>query len=509
MSLALAGCAADDTFEVPEGFFGAVVVEEPRAALLARDVLVAGGTAADAATTVFFTLAVTLPSSAGLGAFGSCLVFEPQRASLERLTFYPRAVGSGAAATLPVGPRAMFALHARYGRLPFEGLLIQAERLARFGEPVSRVLADDLAGHGAALGSDPAAARVFAPEGRLLTGGDAIVQLDLAATLGRLRGEGVGLLFSGALANAFASAAGEAGFPVEPERLRAALPVWEAVSGTVHDNHFWGVSGATPGDTALIGTALALVLDGADWTDGNDAQRRHLLAEALTRAAPAAATGQPVPGEDAAEQAMQGYDAGRRSQSAATGGLASALGTNATPTPGATGFMIVDSSGQAVTCAIGLGRPFGTGRMASGLGVLIAALPGDQPDGPGAGALLVANTNTKRTQMAASSSGGRPALSALLQTTLDHWELNRRFETVMATPRTHYAGGSDTLYVEPSLDPAGRQALGGFGYRLAEAGSLGVAGAFRCENGIPYRPLTCDLASDPRSRGLAIFDTGG
>ena len=45
----LAGCASDEAIEVTEGFFGSVAVDEPRAAVIAQDVLVQGGTAADAA----------------------------------------------------------------------------------------------------------------------------------------------------------------------------------------------------------------------------------------------------------------------------------------------------------------------------------------------------------------------------------------------------------------------------------------------------------------------------
>ena len=59
--------------------------------------------------------------------------------------------------------RGLFALHARYGRQPFESLLAPAEQMARFGVPISRALVRDLAIVAGPLSADPNARAVFTP----------------------------------------------------------------------------------------------------------------------------------------------------------------------------------------------------------------------------------------------------------------------------------------------------------------------------------------------------------
>ena len=56
--------------------FQGIASDEPHAALVGRDVLEAGGSAADAVVAMYFTLAVTLPSTASLGGGGVCIINE-------------------------------------------------------------------------------------------------------------------------------------------------------------------------------------------------------------------------------------------------------------------------------------------------------------------------------------------------------------------------------------------------------------------------------------------------
>ena len=216
------------------GFVGGVVADEPNAALAGREVLVLGGTAADAAVAIGFTLAVTYPSRASLGAGGACLAYSPAKTGAgegvpEAIVFMPVAPATvvprtDRPAAVPMLARGLFALHSRYGRRPFETLLAPAEQLARFGTPASRAFMRDLQLVAGPLLADPDARAVFAPGGKVLTEGSNLVQPDLGATLAQLRVSGVGDLYQGALARRLEAASARAGGGLVLADLRAALP---------------------------------------------------------------------------------------------------------------------------------------------------------------------------------------------------------------------------------------------------------------------------------------------
>lgn len=225
---ALSGCwdpARDlktGTVGYVKGFAGGIVADEPRAVLVGRDVLTAGGSAVDAAVAAGFSLAVTLPSSAGIGGGGICVVHDRAQGTTEVLDFLP---GQSSAA-VPALPRGLFALHARYGRMRWEEILGPAEQLARFGEPVSRALAVDLGTHGAGLVHDSAARQVFARgTGEPVRAGDHLTQMDLAAFIGRLRRNPADL-YGGVLGREFVAASRHAGASLTLEHMRSWKPRW-------------------------------------------------------------------------------------------------------------------------------------------------------------------------------------------------------------------------------------------------------------------------------------------
>ena len=95
----------------------------------------------------------------------------------EAVLFLPRppaSVGPDAdrPAAMPMLARGLYLLHARYGHRPFETLVVPAERFARFGVPVSRALATDLAVVAGPLLADPGARAMFSRNGEPLREGD-------------------------------------------------------------------------------------------------------------------------------------------------------------------------------------------------------------------------------------------------------------------------------------------------------------------------------------------------
>ena len=342
------------------GFLGGVVADEPRAALAAREVLSSGGNAADAAVALGFALSVTLPSRAGLGGGGACLAYSPARDSVnagvpEAVLFTPRAPANVAGnadrpAAVPMLPRGLFALHARYGRRPFETLIAPAEQMARFGIPVSRAFVRDLQVVAGPLLADPNARAVFAQNGAPLTEGDRLLQPDLGSTLAQIRVSGVGDFYQGALARRIQQASPLAGGPVSVADLRASLPDLSPAL-TIRNGRDNVSFLPPPADGGLAAAAAFMVLQ-RDPNASDAAQARALAVVARWRAG----GGDP--------QALLAADV--------PPAPAPAL-------PASTTFLTLDREGNAVACALTMDNLFGTGRVVPGMGFLLAASPAVAP----------------------------------------------------------------------------------------------------------------------------------
>ncbi len=508
-ALALAGC---DSAAPPigteghvAGFYGGVAGDEPNAVLAAQRVLSAGGTAADAATAYAFTLAVALPSRASLGGGGVCVVHVPKpKMTTETLDFLPRAPAGaapdgGPQVAVPGMVRGLFALQARGGRLRWAELVFPAERIARFGMTVSRAFAADLTAGTAAAERGPATRAAFLDkEGAPLAEGASLAQLDLAATLGRIRTQGPAAIYGGVGAHDYVAGADAIGGAMSVEDLRDYKPVWRPtvdVPVGSHTAHFAGAP-ATGGEMAA---ALWAVLGaGGRWGDASPAERPHLLAEAMARIA---AAGPPALDDKGripsgwADLVMQGYDPAGHAQPPGRPAVApSDQGRS-------TGFVIVDNEGGAVACALTAGPLFGTGRMIANTGIL--AVP---PPGHGATMALapmaIVNENSKET-FAAMTGAGDPAAPAALAGVMLRTIVDKRpLDAAIAAPRIDAVPGLDAVLAETGDDAAVRD-LAARRHRVAPVKALARVDAMYCTDGIVRNPASCALATDPRGHGLA------
>ena len=429
------------------GFVGDVVADEPRAAIVGRDTLSAGGNAMDAAVAVGLALAVTLPSRAGLGGGGACVAYAPNPKWIsggrpEAVLFLPGAPKKTAAAdsdrpaSTPMLARGLYLLHSRYGSRPFDTLVLPAEQLARLGVPVSRALNRDLEAVSGPLAADPNARSVFLPGGKPLAEGAQLIQPALGATLAQLRVAGIGDLYQGILARRVERSSRLAGGPISLTDLRDALPTLAATldiavgpdrvsflpppadGGLAALGAFQVLTGASPTADAANARGLALA---SRWRESG-AEPRSLLAS-------------PQPGI-----------------------------ANLGALPASTSFVVVDRDGNSVACALTLNNLFGTGRILPGIGYIAGASPTSVP--PALLSAAIAWNPRKeafRAAVAGSGQEGAPlAVASVMAEALSG----------AATPR-------------PAPEP-------------------GRANAVTCTGYLPDAEKSCVAVTDPRGSGLAI-----
>lgn len=346
--------------------------DEPNAVLAGSAILSEGGSAADAATAIYFGLAVAYPVSAGLGGGGICLVHDPATGRDEEFDFLARDAGGGGAFAVPGNVRGFAALQLAYGRLSWRRVIAQAEGYAAAGFPISGALAKRLSAASNVIRLDADLSAEFLDEsGHVKPPGTMVSNRGLADTLAAIRTEGADALYSGSLAARIADYAASEGGTISAQELAAYLPVRRAPQAVQFGDRKILLPGKSTGAGAFA-TALFETL----------AQMQASAPQASnTEAAVVSAT----------KQALANF------------GVA-----NLPADLGATGFAATDSSGQAVACAVTMNGPFGSGHTVRETGVTLAAAPSKSPAGLSAAFLtpVIALDGSGRLSLVGSGAGG-------------------------------------------------------------------------------------------------------
>ena len=207
--LLLGGCASQATptaSAAASAERGAVSAADPRAAEAGREILRAGGTAADAAIAIAIALTVVEPQSSGIGG-GGFLVFHDERSG--RVTSFDgrekapaaatpayflgpngqplsfgEAVPGGKSVGVPGNIRMMALAHGRHGKLPWRRLFEPAIRLARDGFAITPRMRAMLQSNARLAGStDWGRSQFFMPNGQAKAAGTVVTNPDLARLL--------------------------------------------------------------------------------------------------------------------------------------------------------------------------------------------------------------------------------------------------------------------------------------------------------------------------------------
>jgi gamma-glutamyltranspeptidase / glutathione hydrolase len=211
-----------------------VCTSQPLAAQAGLRMLAEGGNAVDAAIATAIALTVLEPVSNGIGSDAFAIVWDGRQ--LHGLNasgrspaawtpeYFERTGGNGVPAlgwdsvTVPGAVSAWVALHAKFGKLPFEKLFEPAIHYGRNGFLVSPTIAAQWAAQVPLFRAQPGFAEAFMPDGRAPTAGELFTFPDHAATLEKIattngdafyRGELADKLAAHARANGGALAAGD------------------------------------------------------------------------------------------------------------------------------------------------------------------------------------------------------------------------------------------------------------------------------------------------------------
>ncbi|MGC9452219.1 MAG: gamma-glutamyltransferase [Oceanipulchritudo sp.] len=398
-----------------------VVAEEQRAAEAGLAVLRDGGNAVDAAVTVGFTLAVTMPNAGNIGGGGFMLIHDHaklQNHALDYRETAPAAAtrnmfldetgeadpGLSRDSPLSVGVpgtvAGLLAAHERFGTVPLPELMAPAIRLAREGFAMDADLRAILQKAGGEGRLDEATRGVFFKEnGEPHAVGEKLVQEDLARSLERIAESGRAGFYDGKTARSIVETLAENGGRMTLEDLAGYQPVWrEPVSGTYREYTIHSMPPPSSGGLHLIQMLrLAENFPLKVWGQ-NSGQGTHILIEIMKRAYADRSQylGDPdfhdVPVEEILSETYEQRILPRINSMNPTasadilpGELPNVDRSGEAPyaveieaprippreSPETTHFSIVDAAGNAVANTYTLNLNFGSGIMAKGTGILL------------------------------------------------------------------------------------------------------------------------------------------
>ena len=285
---------------------GIVSAAHPLAAEAGREILRAGGSAADASMAMMLALTVVEPQSSGIGG-GGFFVYQPTKGALTTIDGREaapaaakparfldasgkplpqfQAAPGGLSVGVPGNIRLMALAHARYGKLPWKALFAPAIRLAEQGFAVSKPMATSMGYVSQVWGAFPAITALYAPAGKPLAEGEMVRNPALAATLKDIAARGPDAFYTGANAQAIVDAVTKA--QRNPADMTLAdLAAYRAkerppVCGSYRGYRICGMGPPSSGATTVLQILGMLERFDLKALGANNPESWHLIAEAM------------------------------------------------------------------------------------------------------------------------------------------------------------------------------------------------------------------------------------
>ncbi len=520
-----------------------VASAHPLATEAGLSVLAKGGNAVDAAVAVSFALSVVEPWSSGLGGGGFAVVsvggtittFDmretaPRAASVDMFLENGQVIAGESTATaraagIPGLVKGMAALHAKFGKLPFEEVVAPAVALARDGFPVSMRLQAAIASMAERFKGD--ARRVFMPGEKVPAVGDRLVQKDLAETLERIARSKGEDFYVGKTARELVRAVRElGGIWNEDDLFKYKIAEREPVRGTYRGHDV--VSMGPPSSGGLLLVQMLSVLEALPKTAARTGERAHVLAEVMKRAFAMRAIGLADPdfvpvdhsrfiGADAVKKLAADV---KKAKKATPAKSLSTLQVK-TDRPDTSHFAVLTANGDGVAVTQTINLRFGNGQVAGSTGVVLnnemddfavqvgvpnafglvgdegnAVAPGKRPLSSMTPTLVLKDGKVVG---AFGSPGGSRIISTTLQVLIHMLDDGYNAAEAVGSPRIHHQWFPDRLDVErQALSPEARTLLEKRGHAMNEVSPMGNAMAiWRRSDG------RIEGAADPRGEGQA------
>ncbi len=280
-----------------------VASEHPLSSQIGADIMRRGGNAIDAAVAVGFAQAVVNPRAGNVGG-GGFLIYRAADGQVYALDYREKAPAAASrdmyldslgnvtsasvvgakAAGVPGSVAGLWAMHQRFGHLPWRDLVAPAIALARNGHPVDSVRAEFIADRAPRLRRFPTSAAIFLPGGRPLAPGATWRQSELARTLELIADSGSAGFYRGRTADLIAQEMRRSGGLITRADLDAYQPAWREPIRI--DYRGWAIYSMPPSSSGGVTMGeIFNILEGYGRLPAfGSAELDHLEVEAMRRA---------------------------------------------------------------------------------------------------------------------------------------------------------------------------------------------------------------------------------